>query len=125
VGASKEDILSGTPGDIATSPSILSIVHGEYRANKRAQIKSSGYVVHSLEAALWCFWRTKGFEEAVLVAVNLGDDADTGAAICGQGAGAHYGAGGIPQKWVERLGMRTEITVLADQLQASGVGLRK
>jgi ADP-ribosyl-[dinitrogen reductase] hydrolase len=54
------------------------------------------YVVSSLEAALWCFYRTSTFEEAVLQAANLGDDADTTAAICGQIAGAYYGESGIP-----------------------------
>jgi ADP-ribosyl-[dinitrogen reductase] hydrolase len=76
-------------------------------------------VVHSLEAALWCFSKTKTFEGAVLEAANLGDDADTVAAICGQVAGAHYGANGIPQKWLERLAMSAEITKLADQLHAA------
>ena len=85
----------------------------------REQIKSTGYVIHSLEAALWCLWKTRSFEESVLEAANLGDDADTVAAICGQVAGAHYGAGVIPQKWLERLAMRAEITELADQLHAA------
>ena len=76
-------------------------------------------MVHSLEAALWCFWKTKSFEESVLESANLGDDADTVAAICGQVAGAHYGACGIPQKLLNRLAMRVEITKLADQLHAA------
>ena len=58
----------------------------------REQIGSSGYVVHSLEAALWCFARHNSFEAAVLEAANLGDDADTTAAITGQIAGAFWGA---------------------------------
>lgn len=73
-------------------------------------------MVESLEAALWCFWTTDAFEEAVLAAVNLGDDADTTAAVCGQIAGAFYGADGIPSEWLDRLTMRDQIVDLADRL---------
>ena len=60
-------------------------------------------MVESLEAALWCFHHTDDFRGAVLQAVNLGDDADTTAAVCGQIAGAHYGVAGIPAEWLEGL----------------------
>jgi ADP-ribosyl-[dinitrogen reductase] hydrolase len=73
-------------------------------------------VVESLEAALWCFYHTDTFEAAVLEAANLGDDADTTAAVCGQVAGAFYSDSGIPQKWLEKLVMRKEIASLADRL---------
>ncbi|HEY9663908.1 MAG TPA: ADP-ribosylglycohydrolase family protein, partial [Allocoleopsis sp.] len=76
----------------------------------------TGYVVDSLEAALWCFWTTETYEQAILAATNLGDDADTTAAICGQVAGAYYGELGIPMHWLKQLSMRDEITELADQL---------
>jgi ADP-ribosyl-[dinitrogen reductase] hydrolase len=72
--------------------------------------------VQSLEAALWCFFKTKTFEHAILKAANLGDDADTTAAICGQLAGAFYGASGIPEPWLNQLVMRQEISGLADRL---------
>ena len=75
-------------------------------------------MVQSLEAALWCFWKTSTFEEAILRAANLGDDADTTGAVCGQVAGAYYGEGGIPVHWLERLVMREEIAGLADRLFA-------
>lgn len=64
------------------------------------EIRGTGYVVQSLEAALWCFYRTDTFETAILKAANLGDDTDTTAAVCGQVAGAYYGESGIPQKWL-------------------------
>ena len=67
----------------------------------------------SLEAALWCFWRSESFESAILEAANLGDDADTTAAIAGQLAGAFYGESGIPPQWLEKLHMRTEIKGMA------------
>ena len=73
-------------------------------------------MVHTLEAALWCFERTATFEEAILCAANLGDDADTTAAICGQLAGAFYGQSGIPERWLGRLAMAGQINVLAEGL---------
>jgi ADP-ribosyl-[dinitrogen reductase] hydrolase len=72
--------------------------------------------VESLEAALWCFHTTPSFESAVLEAANLGDDADTTAAIVGQVAGAFYGVQGIPAKWLEKLHMREEILGMAEAL---------
>ena len=84
--------------------------------NRSAEIRGTGYVVESLEAALWCFDKTDNFEAAILKAANLGDDADTTAAICGQVAGAFYGESGIPQKWLDKLVMREEISMLADRL---------
>jgi ADP-ribosylglycohydrolase len=69
--------------------------------------------------ALWCFLQTETFESAILRAANLGDDADTTAAVCGQLAGAFYGARGIRVEWLERLVMRREITGLAERLYSS------
>lgn len=87
----------------ATSPAVSRIVGGSWRGRHHDQIRSSGYVIHSLEAALWCVGRTGNFAEAVLLAANLGDDADTTAAITGQLAGALYGASAISAHWKERL----------------------
>jgi ADP-ribosyl-[dinitrogen reductase] hydrolase len=78
--------------------------------------KGSGYVVESLEAAIWCFLTSSSFEEAVLKAVNLGDDSDTTGAITGQIAGAYYGYEGIPQRWRDRLYAEPLIRTYADQL---------
>jgi ADP-ribosylglycohydrolase len=69
-----------------------------------------------MEAALWAFNKSEGFRDGALLAANLGDDADTTAAIYGQIAGAHYGAETIPAEWRERLTMATEITSMADSL---------
>jgi ADP-ribosyl-[dinitrogen reductase] hydrolase len=82
---------------------------------------SSGYVVRSLEAALWCFWNAQSFEEAILLAANLGDDADTTAVVCGQVSGAHYGESGIPERWRHNLAKAREIRSLADRLQAAAI----
>jgi ADP-ribosyl-[dinitrogen reductase] hydrolase len=100
-------------------PSLQSIARGEYRTKTIDEIRGSGYVVQSLEAALWCFWTTDSFEAAILQAANLGDDADTTAAICGQIAGAYYGESGIPPHWLDRLVMVEDIRALSDRLGVS------
>lgn len=123
-GASKAEILFETEAGIVESPAIGSLARGDYRNKTAEAIRGTGYVVESLEAALWCFWTTNTFEQAILAATNLGDDADTTAAICGQIAGAYYGDSGgessIPARWLEQLTMRYEITRLAEQLAAMG-----
>jgi ADP-ribosyl-[dinitrogen reductase] hydrolase len=73
-------------------------------------------VVASLEAALWAFSRGSDFESSVLLAANLGDDADTTAAICGQLAGAYYGVDSIPARWRARLVDAKMIEELAEGL---------
>lgn len=82
----------------------------------RDQIQGSGYCVASLEAALWCFATTESFEAAILTAANLGDDADTTAAIAGQLAGAFYGVDSIPRHWREQLYMGEDIDAMAKGL---------
>jgi ADP-ribosyl-[dinitrogen reductase] hydrolase len=101
-----------------TATSILEISRGDYISKQVDQILSTGYVVESLSAALWAFWHSNSFEEAILCAVNLGNDSDTTAAICGQIAGAYYGRTGIPLEWQAKLFKRDEILALADQLSA-------
>lgn len=92
------------------------IAWGSFKNLQPPQIKGSGYVVKSLEAALWAFYRSDSFREGCLLAVNLGDDADTTAAIYGQLAGAYYGLVGIPDSWKEKLALYREIVTFADQL---------
>jgi ADP-ribosyl-[dinitrogen reductase] hydrolase len=74
-----------------------------------AAIEGSGWVVKSLEAALWAFHDADSFEEAVLRAVNLGDDADTTGAICSQLAGTFWGESNIPEPLRSDLGRRDMI----------------
>lgn len=116
-GRSKAEILAYA-GYTPTTPQIQAIAGGAYRTKSRDEIKGTGYVVPALEAALWCFYTTANFREAVLTAANLGDDADTTAAICGQIAGAFYGKSSIPETWLEKLVMRTKIEQLALDLMA-------
>jgi ADP-ribosyl-[dinitrogen reductase] hydrolase len=87
-------------------PEIAEVAAGSFRMKAPPEIRGGGYVVRSLEAALWAFHNATDFREAVLRAVNLGDDADTTGAVCGQLAGAHWGERGIPPDWRQRLAGR-------------------
>jgi len=98
------------------APNVSEVAGGSFIRKKPPQIEGNAYVVRTLEAALWAFHNTDDFEEGCLAVVNLGDDADTTAAVYGQIAGAYYGAPGIPKSWVEKLYARDEIVVLADDL---------
>ncbi|MFP4346584.1 MAG: ADP-ribosylglycohydrolase family protein [Anaerolineales bacterium] len=115
-GAEKESLLFGSEPDGELAPAIAAIARGEYRGKGRDEIRGSGYVVESLEAALWCFLQTRSYRGAILCAANLGDDADTTAAICGQIAGAYYGAEGIPIVWREQVAMAPFIEETARRL---------
>jgi ADP-ribosyl-[dinitrogen reductase] hydrolase len=105
----------------ALHPEVEIVAAGSFRTKKPPQIVGSGYVVKSLEAALWAFHDAKDFREAVLRAVNLGDDADTTGAVCGQLAGAYWGESGIPQDWLQGLARRDMIErALAGLLGSTG-----
>jgi len=80
------------------------------------EIKSGGYVLHSLEASLWCFLNSESYSEAVLKAVNLGEDTDTTGAITGGIAGIYYGYEGIPQEWIAELARKDDIEELCEKL---------
>src|SRR5262245_20086045 len=88
---------------------IEEVARGSFRVREPPEIRGSGYVVKSLEAALWAFQGAADFRHAVLRAVNLGDDADTTGAICGQLAGAYWGESGIPAEWRDGLAGRALI----------------
>ncbi len=107
-GVSKDILLSASfspaPGCWDEQPldgKIDEIARGSFKERQPPQIRGSGYVVNALEAALWAFYNSRDFAEGCLMAVNLGDDADTTAAIYGQLAGAYYGEAGIPERWRE------------------------
>lgn len=117
------DALDGADKEGATrqrvmslSAKLLFISAGEWKDKPRTAIRSSGYVVHTLEAALWSVWQTDNFRDAVLTAANLGDDADSVAAVAGQLAGALYGAKAIPEAWLAKLAWREKIERLANGL---------
>jgi ADP-ribosyl-[dinitrogen reductase] hydrolase len=99
-----------------THPAIDKVVAGSYRDREPPEIVGSGYVVRSLEAALWAFAGADDFASAVLAAVNLGDDADTTGAVCGQLAGAYWGLSGTPMELLDGLAKRDIIETAARRL---------
>ena len=122
-GVSKDDLLATHYCPLAgywdthlLVTEIDEIARGSFKLRQPPEIKGTGYVVKSLEAALWAFYRSDDFRTGCLLAANLGDDSDTTAAIYGQLAGAFYGEAGIPATWVEKLAMREYITELAIKL---------
>ena len=113
-GARRSEVLKDRPGPWACK--IDTINRGSGRGLGRASVNASGYVAHSLEAALWATGRTARFDRAVLHAANLGQDADTTAAIAGQLAGALAGESGIRVDWLAKLAWRVRLTAAADAL---------
>ena len=104
------------------TPKVMALANGEWRAKRLDEIRGSGYCVESLEAALWCFNQTTTLRDALLAAANLGDDADTTAAIVGQLAGAYYGVQAIPKHWLGCLHMGEEIAAIARSLHTVAKG---
>ncbi len=98
---------------------IARVADGSFKRKEPPEIKGSGYVVESMEAALWAFSKATGFDDGLLLAVNLGDDADTTGAVYGQLAGAYYGAAGIREDWRRQVAKHDMIVALADQLLAA------
>lgn len=76
---------------------------GSFKNRNPPEIRGSGYVIHSLEAALWAFHHAENFRDGALLAVNLGEDADTTGAVFGQIGGAYFGKSGIPDGWLSKL----------------------
>lgn len=102
--------------DKTLHPTLSPIINVDFKTKTAKEISSSGYVIDSLEAALWSFYHTDSFEDAILTAVNLGDDADTVAAITGQLAGAYYMLNSIPKPWIEELAQSEFINNLSEEL---------
>lgn len=119
-GEDKHIILVGHRARVS-APAIVEIARGDVASWEAGGIRGTGYVVDCLRAALWCFATTDSFGDAVLKAANLGDDADTTAAVCGQLAGAYYGVQAIPERWRERIVLRGRIEELADALYAQAL----
>jgi ADP-ribosylglycohydrolase/protein-tyrosine phosphatase len=122
-GASKEDLLSENYCPVSgywekqpLSEEVSEVAAGSFKRKQPPEIQGRGYVIASLEAALWAFHNTDSFKEGALLAVNLGDDADTTGAVYGQLAGACYGERSIPESWKRKLAHRLLIEQLAEQL---------
>ncbi|MBN1412292.1 MAG: ADP-ribosylglycohydrolase family protein [Spirochaetales bacterium] len=95
------------------------ILQNDISAYPENGIKSSGYVVHTLEASLWCLLTSRSYGETVLKAVNLGEDTDTTGAVAGGLAGLYYGMEGIPPEWVEPIARKDDIVELAERLSGA------
>jgi ADP-ribosyl-[dinitrogen reductase] hydrolase len=128
-GATKEELLGAAYAPVAglwerepLHHAVRSVSEGSFRTKVPPRIRGTGYVVDSLEAALWAFATTDDFRTGALAAVNLGDDADTTGAVYGQLAGAYYGASAIPEEWKARLTRRAEIETMAERLLTDGSG---
>jgi ADP-ribosylglycohydrolase len=125
-GASKENLLSPnfepTPGYFTAHPLAAPVEHlrkGSYKTKPATEVRGNGYVINSLEAALWAFANSSRFEEGALKAVNLGEDSISTGAIFGQLAGAYYGVHAIPEKWRNRLELLHYLEKVADELLES------
>ena len=122
-GVDKKELLSGyySPvngyfDDNEMSEELRPVAEGSFKIKNPPEIIGAGYVVQSLEAALWAFYNSDSYEEGVLKAVNLGNDADTTGAICGQLAGAYYGLDGIPDRFKDKIVMKELILSYAEGL---------
>jgi ADP-ribosyl-[dinitrogen reductase] hydrolase len=91
-------------------------VPANIRNRNRSEVSASGFYKNTLEAAVWAVSNTTSFEDALIQAVNLGDDADTVGAVTGQLAGAVYGESSVPERWLDRLEWRNELKELAHLL---------
>lgn len=97
---------------------LIELSYNEFKAIELKDIRSTGYVIDTLEASLWCIFNTYNFKDAVLKAVNLGDDTDTVGAIAGALAGVIYGNDSIPSEWIDVLARKDDIIELANRLDA-------
>jgi len=128
LGASKEELLSDRYSPVKDfwwenrlALEIDEIAWGSFKQMNPPEIRGTGYVVKCLEAALGAFYNSNSFREGCLLAVNLGDDADTTGAVYGQIAGAYYGEGEIPEDWKRKLAHLELIKSFADDLYRNGV----
>ena len=122
-GVPKEELLAPRYGVVPglwdeepLTPTIDEVATGSFRAKAPPEIRGTGHVVRTLEAALWAFASSDGFREGALAAVNLGLDADTTGSVYGQIAGANRGAADLPVGWTSRLALRSEIAAFAARL---------
>lgn len=107
------EIQGFNPKEVQLFDRVLKNDISEYHEDS---ISSGGYVLHSLEASLWCFLNSENYAEAVLKAVNLGEDTDTTGAITGGITGIYYGFESIPKEWIDVLARKEDIEKLCEKL---------
>jgi len=121
----------GFSGDVWDVPYVKDLKHYKRLFGKdfaklpEEKIKSTGYVVDTLEAALWCLLNTDNYKDCVLQAVNLGEDTDTVAAVAGGLAGMFYGVEGIPKDWLQQLARRDYIEKLCEEFLSAVLPMRR
>ncbi len=120
-GASRDVALRLAADGVRAACPEVATLFDEAGAGERADLRPTGLSNDTLRLALWCLVRTESFEEALIAAVNLGGDADTGGAVCGALAGAHYGLSAIPGRWLKPLHERERLLRLATQLARMGM----
>ena len=96
---------------------LVRVFDGEISELNEDEIKSSGYVVDTLEAVMWCFMTTDSYRDSVLKAVNLGEDTDTIAAITGGLSGIYYGYNTIPRDWLKTIAKKDDISRMIKEFQ--------
>ncbi|MBP0048001.1 ADP-ribosylglycohydrolase family protein [Marinobacterium sp. AK62] len=123
----KAAVTAQSPADVWQSPAltellpeldaeVIGVCLGSFLEREPPAVRATGYVIDSLEAALWAFSQSDSFEQGMLKAVNLGEDADTVGAIYGQLAGAFYGLEAIPVEWRQGLHQYECLVSLAERL---------
>lgn len=136
-GATKEALLHGHHGGLPggeLAPRVAAVAAGSYRSKRAPRgdenfdetkhVNNTGYVIHTLEAALWAFDEFDSFRDGCIAAANLGGDADTIAAVYGQLAGAFWGEEAIPAEWRKKLVRHDDIVAIADRLHDAAVADR-
>lgn len=113
------DFLAVANLPLAELDALATLIKADFSSLARTQVQGSGYVVQSLEAALWATFNGESYREVVLLAVNLGRDTDTTACIAGAPAALHYGADAIPADWLAALARRDDIISLGNRLHAA------
>lgn len=118
-GYNSENIFNNIK-NFSTDKNVNEIASGKYKEKYIDDIKSSGYCIHTLESAIWSVYNSKSFSEAILKAVNLGDDSDSVGAVTGQIAGALYGIDNIPSEWIDKLYRKEYLLDLGEKLYDLG-----
>jgi ADP-ribosyl-[dinitrogen reductase] hydrolase len=105
-----------TTGCFSSSSVFSHLLSGFISQIDEEYIQSSGYVLHTLEAAIWCALNASSYKDGVLRAVNLGEDTDTTSCVCGGLLGAYYGRKGIPTEWIQDLARLDDIETLLSKV---------
>ena len=113
-----QDVFHGNLDILENNEQNAENILTDFASKSREDLRPETYVVDTLECAVWCFFKTKTFEDCIVTAINLGGDADTIGAVAGAFAGAYYGMEKIPKKWYRTLQDRSVILQLAKEISS-------